>query len=256
MKTLSALVLASLMLLLGPSSPKAATDSLSGAFTIVNNKGQAFYVVYVTKPDGKFVKTLRIWGKPGNGFFKQMKIWPTLSNKNIVDAVTAATESNMAPAAKFGWNGKDTTKSPVARGPYNLVIESVRRNNIYHIIKVPFELDGTNKTFGHSDSLIWNALSFNTISTGATTALSDAPNNQFAYLNFGSTRINFPFLKNGSINFTVTALDGRKLIDQNILAHNGENHFVLQRPNLQAGIYLVRIQNDTFSKKEKVFYHP
>ncbi|MCU0609721.1 MAG: DUF2271 domain-containing protein [Chitinispirillaceae bacterium] len=143
-------------------SAPASADSLSGVFTTINNSGKTYIVVYVINQAGAFVKTLRVWGvATKSGYWSQMKVWPSLSSKSIVDAVTGATCNGNLTNQTYSWNGKNVSGAAMPNGNYSLVIESVRENNNYRILKAPFVFDGTNKKVSPANATIFTNVSFN-----------------------------------------------------------------------------------------------
>lgn len=129
----SALSVVSIILLLLYSftytAEQAATPAtLSFSFTTINNGGtyapNNVLAVWITKPNGDFVKTLLVRGgirKP------KLYTWIDQTSGNIVDATTGATLTSFG-SHTVSWNGTNSSKNLMPDGVYVIHVENVSAN--------------------------------------------------------------------------------------------------------------------------------
>jgi hypothetical protein len=81
-----------------------------------NNVG----AIWVTDPQGGFVRTLAVWGP---GYWTFAETWVKQSGGSRVDIVAGATRKNHRQPVEADWDCRDKTGTRVAGGPYRLNVE-------------------------------------------------------------------------------------------------------------------------------------
>jgi hypothetical protein len=208
---------------------KTVADSLSVSFTSMQISGhyspERDVVVYILNAAGAFVRTLGYWGADR----KDCRTWATISNNNVVDAISSATVSGPSSNLSTSWNGKDVSKQPVSNGTYWLCIEGTASDSNLSAprLKCKIVLDGTSKTSTVADSSLNNgstyltALSVFSIGNGGAvrppvfTAMGK--NRMFSFL-LGRSRVAVLADGEETIAVELFTLRGEKAADRVLLA--------------------------------------
>ena len=141
---------------------ETVADSLSVSFTSNEISGENSpkrdVVVYILNETGQFVRTLGVWGFDR----ADCRTWATISDTNVVDAVSSATITGASSDLSATWNGMDVSEQPVPSGTYWLCIEGTASdtNTSAPRLKCKIELDGTSKTSTTADSSLNNGSTY------------------------------------------------------------------------------------------------
>ena len=107
-----------------PSTPAIVTLSVTTRTTGGQYAPKHVLAAWVTTPDGRFVKTLAVYG---GKFRKLLSEWNARSKADVVDAVTGATRLKHAPLT-FTWDGRDSAGKSVPDGDYLIRLEFTENN--------------------------------------------------------------------------------------------------------------------------------
>lgn len=116
---------------------KQQTGEYHAPYTAVwleNERAKSVRTLVLWRDDPKWLKDIRRW-------------WRKVGRKDavLVDAVTSATR--VAGNHTQSFNLTNDQGNPLVQGAYTLLVEVVREKGGRELIRVPFELDGTNKTY-------------------------------------------------------------------------------------------------------------
>jgi hypothetical protein len=214
-------------------------------------------VAYILNSSGGFVRTIAVWGKD----LADISPWKTVSTKNVVDAVSAATvNSTSGIPLTASWDGKDVNKTAVAPGVYWLVISATAKDfdNAPPTLKVKFEVGGLTKTITTADSSLNKGSTYltnlNVAYTGSTKVISQAISGNQLLVKIGNSKIFVPFNNEKTFNVSFFSLNGVRLMQQIIpVKSNGEISNVpaaFQTP----GTYICRITSKSTIVSKKIAF--
>ena len=114
---------------------------------IENERAGSVRSLLLWRDDPKWLKDIRRW-------------WRKVGRKDaaLVDAITSATRVAGNHTQTFSLNDDD--QKPLAAGRYTLLIEVVREKGGRELIRMPFELDGTDKNYNAKGSTELGKINF------------------------------------------------------------------------------------------------
>lgn len=110
-------------------------------FTYTSGNGRTrnpYIAVWVEDADGNLVDTISLWYKQGKGekWLADLRSWYAASDAGAEVSISGATR--VAGSYTVAWDGTDLDGNPVARGDYNLYIESAREHGPHELTSASF----------------------------------------------------------------------------------------------------------------------
>lgn len=132
-----------------------AETTLKLKLTLAQQSGEyhaPYTAVWIESERAKSVRSLLLWRDDPKWLKDIRRWWRKVGRKDpvLVDAITSATRVAGNYTQTFSLN--DDNEKPLAAGRYTLLIEVVREKGGREIIRMPFDLDGTNTSYNASGS--------------------------------------------------------------------------------------------------------